>query len=47
MSKEMLIQGDPVMTFMVEGLQPLFSTVSVSLGTISLLYLRSRWRSTL
>jgi hypothetical protein len=45
--KEMHIQGDPVMTFIVDGLQRPVSTVSVSLGIISLLYLRSRRRNTL
>jgi hypothetical protein len=43
----MHIQGDPVMTFIVDELQRPVSTVSVSLGIISLLYLRSRRRNTL
>jgi hypothetical protein len=45
--KEMHIPGDRVMTFIVDGLQRPVCTVSVSLGIISLLYLRSRRRNTL
>jgi hypothetical protein len=43
----MRIPGGLVMTFIVDGLQRPVSTVSISLGVISLLYRRSRRRNTL
>jgi hypothetical protein len=42
----MRIPGGLVLTFIVDGQRPV-STVSVSLGIISLLYLGSRRRNTL